>query len=54
VLDEEKPDLVVLSGDQVNGDTAPDVQSVKNLLSQPCVYDADLTAGLVQDYRTAR
>ncbi|KAM6509128.1 Phosphatase dcr2 [Fusarium solani] len=24
VLDEEKPDLVVLSGDQVNGDTAPD------------------------------
>ena len=28
VLDDEKPDLVVLSGDQVNGDTAPDVQSV--------------------------
>jgi len=28
VLDEEKPDMVVLSGDQVNGDTAPDVQSV--------------------------
>jgi hypothetical protein len=28
VLDEEKPDLVVLSGDQVNGDTAPDVPSV--------------------------
>jgi hypothetical protein len=28
VLDEEKPDLVVLSGDQVNGGTAPDVQSV--------------------------
>ncbi|KAF5592432.1 DCR2 Dosage-dependent positive regulator [Fusarium subglutinans] len=24
VLDDEKPDLVVLSGDQVNGDTAPD------------------------------
>ncbi|KAF2642994.1 phosphoesteras-like protein [Massarina eburnea CBS 473.64] len=27
VLDDEKPDLVVLSGDQVNGDTAPDVPS---------------------------
>ncbi|KAI0378614.1 calcineurin-like phosphoesterase [Hypomontagnella monticulosa] len=27
LLDEEKPDLVVLSGDQVNGDTAPDAQS---------------------------
>ncbi|CAN9120918.1 unnamed protein product [Alternaria alternata] len=27
VLDDEKPDFVVLSGDQVNGDTAPDVQS---------------------------
>lgn len=29
LLDEEKPDLVVLSGDQVNGDTAPDVPSVR-------------------------
>jgi len=27
ILDEEKPDLVVLSGDQVNGETAPDAQS---------------------------
>ncbi|KAB5575644.1 Metallo-dependent phosphatase-like protein [Coniochaeta sp. 2T2.1] len=27
VLEEEKPDLVVLSGDQVNGETAPDAQS---------------------------
>ncbi|KAK0719878.1 Metallo-dependent phosphatase-like protein [Lasiosphaeris hirsuta] len=27
VLEEERPDLVVLSGDQVNGDTAPDTQS---------------------------
>ncbi|KAI9786089.1 MAG: hypothetical protein M1816_008117 [Peltula sp. TS41687] len=27
VLDQEKPDLVVLSGDQINGDTAPDAQS---------------------------
>lgn len=29
LLDEEKPDMVVLSGDQVNGDTAPDAQSVR-------------------------
>lgn len=28
LLDEEKPDLVILSGDQVNGDTAPDAQTV--------------------------
>lgn len=28
ILDDEKPDMVVLSGDQVNGDTSPDVQSV--------------------------
>ena len=27
MIDEEKPDLVVLSGDQVNGETAPDSQS---------------------------
>ena len=27
ILDSEKPDLVVLSGDQVNGETAPDAQS---------------------------
>lgn len=28
MLDEENPDFVVLSGDQVNGETAPDPQSV--------------------------
>lgn len=27
VLDDEKPDLVVLSGDQINGETSPDSQS---------------------------
>ncbi|KAH8888840.1 calcineurin-like phosphoesterase [Thozetella sp. PMI_491] len=27
ILEEEKPDFVVLSGDQVNGDTAPDAQT---------------------------
>ncbi|KAH7402687.1 phosphoesterase-like protein [Pyrenochaeta sp. MPI-SDFR-AT-0127] len=35
VLDEEKPDLVVLSGDQVNGDTAPDVQSALFKIIEP-------------------
>jgi hypothetical protein len=28
MLDAEKPDLIVLSGDQVNGDTSPDAQTV--------------------------
>lgn len=41
MLDEEKPDFVVLSGDQVNGDTAPDAQSVSPPL---------LTLGLVPLY----
>ncbi|KAF2141991.1 uncharacterized protein K452DRAFT_326560 [Aplosporella prunicola CBS 121167] len=27
ILDQEKPDMVVLSGDQVNGETSPDAQS---------------------------
>jgi hypothetical protein len=31
LLDNEKPDLVVLSGDQVNGGTAPDVPTVRKL-----------------------
>jgi hypothetical protein len=35
LLDQEKPDLVILSGDQVNGDTAPDAQSVSLLTAQP-------------------
>lgn len=30
LLDEEKPDLVVLGGDQVNGETAPDAQTVRS------------------------
>jgi len=28
LLDEEEPDLIILTGDQVNGDSAPDAQSV--------------------------
>lgn len=35
LLDEERPDLVVLSGDQVNGDTAPDAQSVRSPWRSP-------------------
>lgn len=31
MLDSEKPDLIVLSGDQVNGDTSPDAQTVLRL-----------------------
>lgn len=33
ILEDEKPDLVVLSGDQVNGDSAPDATSVSLLRS---------------------
>ena len=36
VLEDEKPDLVVLSGDQINGDTAPDAQSV-SFENYPCL-----------------
>ena len=31
ILDEEKPDFVVLSGDQINGETAPDAPSVSTV-----------------------
>lgn len=31
ILEIEKPDLAVLAGDFINGDTAPDAQSVKLL-----------------------
>ncbi|KAK2603807.1 Phosphatase dcr2 [Conoideocrella luteorostrata] len=34
MLDEEKPDFVVLSGDQVNGDTAPDAPTVRFLFAR--------------------
>jgi hypothetical protein len=39
LLDEEKPDLVILSGDQVNGETAADSQSVCNFIItyDPCI-----------------
>lgn len=32
ILEVEKPDLAVLAGDMINGETAPDAQSVKLLL----------------------
>lgn len=38
MLDQEHPDMVVLTGDQVNGDTAPDAQSVSTL-----TYELELT-----------
>jgi hypothetical protein len=41
LLDEEKPDLVVLSGDQINGETTPDAQTVSLFLS--CRTFADFT-----------
>jgi hypothetical protein len=34
ILEDEKPDLVVLSGDQINGDTSPDAQTVCECGSQ--------------------
>ena len=45
LLDEEKPDMVVFSGDQVNGETAPDAQSalfksVKLLVDRKIPYAA--------------
>jgi hypothetical protein len=54
VLDEEKPDLVVLSGDQVNGDTAPDIQSVRSPSISHCIRSANIVLGTLQDYRTPR
>jgi len=38
MLDEEKPDFVILGGDQVNGDTAPDAPTVS---SPPCMSCSD-------------
>lgn len=38
ILDDEKPDMVVLSGDQVNGDTAPDAPSVSYPLQWGSIY----------------
>ena len=36
VLDQEKPDLIILSGDQVNGETAPDAQSAFFKIAAVC------------------
>lgn len=38
LLDDEKPDLIILSGDQVNGETAPDAQSVSPIYSGTMRY----------------
>ncbi|KAL1958197.1 hypothetical protein VTO42DRAFT_5052 [Malbranchea cinnamomea] len=37
LLDEEKPDLVVLTGDQVNGETAPDAQTAIFKFAEPLI-----------------
>ena len=37
LLDEEKPDLVVFTGDQVNGDTAPDAQTTIFKFAAPLI-----------------
>lgn len=52
VIDDERPDLAVLSGDQVNGETAPDAQSV-SCLSCRMILRADITfSGHFQVCRT--
>ena len=47
ILDDEKPDMVVLSGDQVNGGTAPDVPSVR--LCSPLLLTFLTSAGPLQN-----
>ena len=37
IFDDEKPDLVIFSGDQVNGDTAPDAQSAVFKFAELCI-----------------
>lgn len=49
LLDDEKPDFVVLSGDQVNGDTAPDAPSV-SLRPRSLSSITDIQIGHVQDH----
>ena len=42
ILEEERPNLVVLSGDQVNGETAPDTQTVRSAASRLARRCADI------------
>lgn len=37
MLDEEKPDIAVLTGDQINGDTAPDIQTALFKFAEPFI-----------------
>ncbi|KAF8246450.1 Metallo-dependent phosphatase [Wilcoxina mikolae CBS 423.85] len=37
ILDDEKPDMAVLSGDQINGDTAPDIQTALFKFAEPFI-----------------
>ena len=47
ILDQEKPDFVALTGDQVNGDNAPNTKSV----ACPDKFEAD-RLGIFQTRRT--
>lgn len=48
ILEEERPNLVVLSGDQVNGDTAPDTQSVSFYAPQHIALSSHMPPGHLQ------
>lgn len=37
ILDDEKPDVAVLTGDQINGDTSPDVQTALFKFAEPFI-----------------
>jgi hypothetical protein len=56
LLDQEKPDFVVLSGDQVNGETAPDAQSVctptsiRQLLQKTDIYHRQSSNSLTSSH----
>lgn len=43
MLEEEKPDFVVLSGDQVNGDTAPDAPTVSSIYPSSIIQHCSQT-----------
>jgi hypothetical protein len=45
---------VALTGDQVNGDTAPDVQSVRFSSMELHMQSTNVTTGSVQDHRPPR
>ena len=52
MLEDEHPDLVVLSGDQVNGESAPDVQSVRIHLLFPVTFFPMASRSVLDFYQT--